>query len=496
MREIYKLLGLIFFSSALIAQNVTLTVNNGTGAGNYFEGDTVYVFSDIASSKEVFTKWSGNGIEFLTNPDEWYSKLIIPNDINLLNLELTANFDYLPDDAKVKSELIALFGENDGLFIKEVLKEVNFAIPENPKGLVMLFHGTGGRGVNMFERYETITLIKDLFYSGYGSISIDCNESTFGDQDGDGKIRWKAAQAIQQNFENNIDLYNLRALKDTLISRFNLQDDFPFFAYGVSNGANFGDLVSAELDFKASAHNTGNGNASLYALHPNVKPVIWLQASNDQNSNADPELAFNNYETLIERGICSEWHWVMPVPLFEKRFMRSLNNITHQISKSTYQRFFDFHHLVDDEGFIIVNEILKELPSDFFSPLNLNNSQIDDVSLQLKASNADHGATGDFNKQIIRFFEKSCLISGANNSIETLSAISIYPNPANDFLLIEGEGVQSIKIFSLTGELLKTVTFDSYSIMHKVNLESLISGTYFIIINTENSNRAEKFIVD
>ena len=215
----------------------------------------------------------------------------------------------------------------------------------------------------MYSRYEIFSLIKDLYYAGYGSIATDANERTLGDQNGDGIVRWIAGQAIQQTLNNNIDLYNIAALRDSFLVRYNLPEDFPFFSYGVSNGANFSDLAAALVGFEASAHNTGNGSPALYSLHPDVTPVIWLQSINDQNDNADPAVAQANHQALLDRGICSEWYWLEKSPLYEKRFMRSRNGIGAQKSAAIYNRFFDYPNLVDAEGFIQVEEIIASIPT-------------------------------------------------------------------------------------------------------------------------------------
>lgn len=478
-------LTLLFFSFQITAQDYSLTVNSGTGSGSYFFDDTVHVFSDKPSGLDVFTTWSGSGTNYLTIADEWHTTLVVPSQSGVNNLVLNANYDQLPAGTTQTTEMISLFGENGGAFMANVAKEVHFAIPQYPKGIVFLFHGTGGNGGSMFSKYESFSLIKDLYYAGYGSISTDANERTLGDQNGDGKIRWLAAQASQQDFNNNIDLYNIRALKDTLVARYNLPNDFPFFSYGGSNGANFSDLAAAAIGFQASAHNTGNGSPSLYLQRPDATPVIWLQASNDQNSSANPAVALANYQTLLDRGICTEWYWLTRSPLFEKRFMRSRNNINQQNSSSIYNRFFDYPNLLDNEGFIIVNNILSDLPNDFFTPLGLNNAQINDTEQQMKAVNADHGPTGDFNKTIIRFFEKNCMTTSVNSLPDAPLDVTLFPNPTSDFVFLETKtsNLESATIFNLQGQIIKEYAFPIPTKKHKLNLNGLPGGINFITIN-------------
>jgi len=307
-----------------------------------------------------------------------------------------------------------------------------------------------------------------------------------------------AEHAVQQNFDNNINLYNIRALKDTFVTRYNLADDFPFFSYGVSNGANFSDLAAAAIGFQASAHNTGNGSPSLYLQRPDATPVIWLQAHNDQNANANPTVALANYQVLLDRDICSEWYWLTRSPLFEKRFMRSRNNINQQESISIYNRFFDYPNLVDNEGFIIVDNIISELPSDFYTPLGLSNTEINDAESQMKAANADHGSTGDFNKTIIRFFENNCMTTAIDLLADKELEISLFPNPTNDFVFLEtkNNSLESAIIFNLQGQFITKHSFPTSTKKYKLNLSGMPSGIYFIKLKWDGGRQIKKVVLE
>lgn len=497
MQNFSTVIILLFLSMQISAQDYSLTVNNGSGSGSYFYGDTVHVFSNKAPLNSVFTTWSGSGTDYLTISDEWHTTLVLPSQSDLDNLVLDANYDELATSASQITEMISLFGESGGIFMDDVMKEVHYAIPQDPKGIVFMFHGTGGSGGVMFNKYESFTLIKDLYYAGYGSISTNANERTLGDQNDDGKIRWLAGQAIQQNVDNNIDLFNIQALKDTFVARYDLPNDFPFFSYGVSNGANFSDLAAAVLGFQASAHNTGNGSSSLYALRPDATPVIWIQSINDQNSNADPAEALANYQALLDRGICTEWHWLYRSPLYEKRFMRSQNGITQQESTSIYDRFFDYPNLVDNEGFIRVDKILSELPNDFFTPLGLGDAKINDAESQMKAVNADHAATGDFNKTIIRFFENKCMTTSVNFMSDTPLDIALYPNPTYDFVFLEAKSrnLESVTVLNLQGQVIKEKHLPKPTKKYELNLGGMLGGIYFLKIKCADGDELKKVVL-
>jgi hypothetical protein len=59
---------------------------------------------------------------------------------------------------------------------------------------------------------------------------------------------------------------------------------------------------------------------------------------------------------------------------------------------------------------------------------------------------------------------------------------SIYPNPAEDVLFIEGISPQKVQILNTLGELVVELPYDLES---GVSLEKLSSGSYFISFGNE-----------
>ena len=57
--------------------------------------------------------------------------------------------------------------------------------------------------------------------------------------------------------------------------------------------------------------------------------------------------------------------------------------------------------------------------------------------------------------------------------------ISVYPNPAVDFVTVEGEGIQQITMFDLTGRMIKSVPVESN--LTRISLDGLQKGSYIII---------------
>ncbi len=77
-------------------------------------------------------------------------------------------------------------------------------------------------------------------------------------------------------------------------------------------------------------------------------------------------------------------------------------------------------------------------------------------------------------------------------SVEDVKAteVVLYPNPASDLLEIRGMDVASVKIYNLTGQLMKEVYNSSV-----INVSDMRSGTYAVTISDREDNRIRKMIV-
>jgi dienelactone hydrolase len=106
--------------------------------------------------------------------------------------------------------------------------EVISYVPEQPRGLVFLFHGTNG-SAGFADRIETTDVINRLVARGYGFVSTSSTERT-GDQ------RWDAANP---SVTTNPDLARLLRLRAHLISTTPVEATTPLLGVGMSNGARF-----------------------------------------------------------------------------------------------------------------------------------------------------------------------------------------------------------------------------------------------------------------
>lgn len=70
------------------------------------------------------------------------------------------------------------------------------------------------------------------------------------------------------------------------------------------------------------------------------------------------------------------------------------------------------------------------------------------------------------------------------------SALRIYPNPATDILHIEGDDLQEIAIYDISGKIL----FQETDLAQLLNVSTLPAGIYFVKANTAKGTAVQKFV--
>jgi M6 family metalloprotease domain len=89
---------------------------------------------------------------------------------------------------------------------------------------------------------------------------------------------------------------------------------------------------------------------------------------------------------------------------------------------------------------------------------------------------------------------RSNVISNLDTSVETIqdSEISVYPNPAKDYITINANGrnIETIRIISISGTVIKDEQYTS----GKINVSQLPEGIYFISIKTTDGEYRQRFI--
>lgn len=75
--------------------------------------------------------------------------------------------------------------------------------------------------------------------------------------------------------------------------------------------------------------------------------------------------------------------------------------------------------------------------------------------------------------------------------IARLNTISVYPNPANDYIMINNTENVNIEIMNELGQVVKTESLNGSA---PLNLSDLDRGNYFIKISSENASVVKKFV--
>jgi len=79
------------------------------------------------------------------------------------------------------------------------------------------------------------------------------------------------------------------------------------------------------------------------------------------------------------------------------------------------------------------------------------------------------------------------------NQVNVQDNIQVYPNPANDCVYVTGKDINEVKIFSISGVLLKKQTTTASN--NRIDVQGLASGIYMVQIKTGNNSVVIKKIV-
>ena len=76
--------------------------------------------------------------------------------------------------------------------------------------------------------------------------------------------------------------------------------------------------------------------------------------------------------------------------------------------------------------------------------------------------------------------------------IENHQNISVFPNPASDFVTIEAKGLQQVTLFDMSGRMLNSISVIDDK--QQLDLRGLPAGTYFIMLTTETGSKTQSII--
>jgi len=187
-------------------------------------------------------------------------------------------------------------------------------VPDDPRGLVYLFHGTGGSAA-FATRVETVDTLNELVGRGYGFVATESTERT-GDQ------RW---DVFDGSPDTNPDLARLARLQQHLVDTTAVTPSTPLVGLGMSNGARFASLwgqTGADLGrpVRAVALYMGRIAPPVTQGGGLTVPAVFVTAENDSVSPPGPIVADRDDTAAL--GTPTELLVAREQPLAAARFLR------------------------------------------------------------------------------------------------------------------------------------------------------------------------------
>ena len=394
MKRGLVLLFILLQYSGVIGQTYSVTVTNGYGSGVFHAGDTVNVWSTAYDTTKTFDYWSGDS-SFLAGAHEWHTTLIMPAQ----NVAITAHVRDMPVYT-IQHEMI--MGRDN-------LKNVYYCFPAGMKGVLYLFHGTGGQALNWINRVEYRSFIDAAIADSFGIIVTECEETTLGvDGNGDGKIRWYPTPIDSLA---NVDLANIKYITDTFINRGRMSHSTPRYCSGMSAGGAFTSEVSWFYNFRAGVPYCAQGYD--YVVGITTVPLAWRMAKYDDNDQVGPAgdyHAFQQDSLLEQRGICHGYMLHDRQPIYPERFAR-IPGVSVSTSTNIYNELVA-GGWIDANGYAVNDTLIKAgvlaHPASYLSLLTLPVSAQIDVMSEISSSNASHNFYSDWNYATLQFFDHLC----------------------------------------------------------------------------------------
>jgi dienelactone hydrolase len=328
--------------------------------------------------------------------EEWHTTLTVPST----SATLTANV----------STLNIAFSTRSYTAATTATKTARFWVPANPRGLILLLHGTGGSS-NFIEQAETRSFALKAISKGYAVLAPEAEEVAAGDIDLNGKIQWDIALNT-----SNIDFRSLDALLASLVSTNVIPAGLPYYIAGMSNGGSMAISLGAiaatsgapsfpNLRFKAVISYCAQGSQTAASI--TTTPSAFYLCGNDDNDNVSNTQALANSQTLVTRGVPTVGILHPATPLYDQRFIRvSGVSPAQSLAIANELRGGGF---VDSNGFIgtassAISAAVTASPSSFPTISALTLGQQRELLAQISVMRAEHQFYSDWTSRSLRWF--------------------------------------------------------------------------------------------
>jgi len=237
------------------------------------------------------------------------------------------------------------------------------------------------------------------------------------------------------------------------------------------------------------------GSSFLYKSSDNG--VTWVLESNSYECMASDDLLTTSTGLLIGQ------YGTVDDPGFVKSSDNGLtwttctcDGLTDQVSSLCITEgdtiFANIGHYGNPYTFLYSTDLAESWDSLDMSGI----TEIDHQSFTTIITPNGHLLTSIYFDGIYRSGEKvSSTSSGIQDNNNNLSNVSIYPNPASDYITIEGENIQRVEVFDMTGKKVAAEDY-SYVSVAKINTLNLLDGVYCLRVSVKNNILIRNLIIN
>ena len=390
-----------------------LSVTSGYGGGTYSAGEKVHVFAKYNQEGELVSGWDsnvpiGNTDGKLGLEGEWHFSFNMP----AADVTLRPRLDefHLEPEQLIDLKLTSSTGTE---------LPVWYYIPENPVGVVGMFHGSGGDRKFLTKPQPWYTA-RQLVHAGYGIFATSSQQSI----NKVGKKRWDTKW---NSFCSNSDLKNVKLILDKFVEIGVITNKTNLYAIGMSNGGVFAyTLVQAGgIGVSSGVSTCAHGDLDINPYFP----FMWQMCENDTQESVARKKgnSIANYEKLVKKNVPAV-HVTHPAsPVYPERFTR-----IHGVSATTSRNLYTYMQdkgLLSDKNYVVrqkSNADLEKIISESSDFNGLDGGKQKDVKGEILIALAEHRYFDDYSKEVIEFFK-------LNNNVNPISTNRSTYCPSSGF---------------------------------------------------------------
>jgi hypothetical protein len=191
---------------------------------------------------------------------------------------------------------------------------VTFHVPNDPVGMIFVFHGSGG-SAEFADKIETVDALNRFVAAGYGFVATSSTERTI-------TRRWNITDP---SLSTNADLSRLVRLHSSLVATTPLEATTPLFAIGMSNGARFSTLWGeswSDSGFPVRAVWASGGRVAAPVTQSGGLTVPTFFTTTENDTTIAPQGIVDDHAATTALGTPTELRIGAERPLDDDRYRR------------------------------------------------------------------------------------------------------------------------------------------------------------------------------